>query len=51
MDGAPVRPDFSDIRQLDDPVFGHVLGRVSVFNFPNGLTGTHMLWDLVGAMR
>ena len=42
MDGVPVNPDFIEIRQLDDPVFGHVLWRVFVFNFPNGLTGTHV---------
>ena len=42
MDGTPVRPDFIDIQQLDDLVFGHILRRAYVFNFPNGLTGTHV---------
>ena len=42
MDGVPVNRDFVDIRQIDDPAFGHVLARVSVFNFPNGLIGTHV---------
>ena len=42
LDGAPVNPSFIEIQQIDDPVFGHVLGRRFVFNFPNGLTGTHV---------
>ena len=42
LDGVNLNPSFIDIEQIDDPVFGHVLGRRYVFNFPNGLTGTHV---------
>src|SRR6476659_7677933 len=38
LDGVEVKPSFIDIRQMDDPVFGHLLFRVYVFNFPDGLT-------------
>ena len=41
LDGVEVKPSFIDIGQIDDPVFGHLLHRVYVFNFPDGLTGTH----------
>ena len=41
LDGVEVKPSFIDIRQIDDPVFGHLLFRMYVFNFPDGLTGTH----------
>ena len=42
LDGAPVNPSFIELQQIDDPVFGHVLGRRYVFNYPKGLTGTHV---------
>ena len=42
MDGVPVKPDFIDIRHPEDPVFGRLNHRVYVFNFPTGLTGTHV---------
>jgi hypothetical protein len=42
LDGVQMSPDFIEERQIDDPVFGHLIHRVYVFNFPNGLTGTHV---------
>ncbi len=42
LDGVELNPDFIDLRQIDDPVNGHLIHRVYVFNFPNGLTGTHV---------
>jgi hypothetical protein len=42
LDGVQLHPDFIEERQIDDPVFGHLIHRVYVFNFPNGLTGTHV---------
>jgi hypothetical protein len=42
LDGAEVKPSFIDMIEADDPVFGTVIHRVYVFNFPNGLTGTHV---------
>ena len=41
LDGVEVKPDFLKILQIDDPVFGHLINREDVFNFPSGLTGTH----------
>jgi hypothetical protein len=43
VDGVYVRPDFVETtRQADDPVFGTELFRAFVFNFPDGMTGTHV---------
>ena len=41
LDGVKANSSFIDLQQIDDAVFGHVLGRRYVFNYPNGLTGTH----------
>lgn len=41
LDGVEVKPSFIDLRETNDPVSGHLLHRVYVFNFPDGLIGTH----------
>ena len=42
LDGVEVKPDFLELRHVEDPVFGKLNHRVYVFNFPAGLTGTHV---------
>jgi hypothetical protein len=42
VDGVEVRPDFIETIPFDDPVLGTLLFRPYVFNFPDGMTGTHV---------
>jgi hypothetical protein len=42
VDGVEVRPSFIDMNPLDDPVHGRHGFRPYVFNFPEGMTGTHV---------
>ena len=42
IDGVPAQPSFIQTTVSQDPVYGTVLGRVSVFNFPSGMSGTHV---------
>ena len=42
VDGVQVRPDFIETIYIADPVLGTILFRPYVFNFPDGMTGTHV---------
>ena len=42
VDGVEVRPDFIETIRSEDPVLGTLLFRPYVFNFPDGMTGTHV---------
>jgi hypothetical protein len=42
VDGVEVKPDFIETIRSDDPVLGTLLFRPYVFNFPDGLTGSHV---------
>jgi len=42
IDGVPAQPSFIQTTVSQDPVYGTVLGRVSEFNFPDGMSGTHV---------
>ena len=37
-----MKPDFIETVRSDDPVLGTLLFRAYVFNFPDGMTGTHV---------
>ena len=42
VDGVEVKRDFLDTIPVDDPLYGRILSRHYVFNFPDGMTGTHV---------
>jgi len=42
VDGVEVKPDFIETLRSVDPVLGTLLFRPYVFNFPQGMTGTHV---------
>jgi hypothetical protein len=42
VDGAEVKPSFIQTLTSQDPTFGAVLTTDYVFNFPDGMTGTHV---------
>ena len=42
IDGVAVQPNFNETIVSQDPVDGTILFRPYVFNFPEGMTGTHV---------
>jgi len=42
VDGVEVKPDFIETTRSDDPLLGTLLFRAYVFNFRDGMTGTHV---------